>query len=221
METGIECLGTLAGSSQLQTQECLFLSNPERGGSLVWPCFGLGLLWAELNHLTLICNFQQLINLGLFQVPPGCSPVVWAALMMCRCLGDEAELGKAWSFPFFCEGWGRAQVLVACSILLSQPQAWLECGWSWLLSPSLCFCPGTVGLLILGWGHCPAIPAIPASSSPPGEQSLVLPNNCIFPAGEFSPQVSHASLWDLLPGLFDLTTSVSRGFLRISEFNCM
>lgn len=132
METGIERLGTSAGSSQLQTQQCLFLLNPGRGGSLAWPCFGLGLLWAELNHLTLICNFQQLINLGLFKCPQ--AALHWFGLPW-WCAGVWV-MRQSWEKPEaspFSEDCVRAQALLARSVLLSWPQIWLKRGWLWLL----------------------------------------------------------------------------------------
>lgn len=161
METGIECLGTSAGSSQLQTQQCLFLLNPGRGGSLAWPCFGLGLLWAELNHLTLICNFQQLINLGLFKCPqaalhrfglPWWCAGVWVMRQSWEkpeaspfSVGAALELRLFLLAQFYCLGLKPDSSVVAC-------------GCSRLLSSSLCSCPGTVGLLVLGLRPLPCHP---------------------------------------------------------------
>lgn len=183
METGIECLGTLAGSSQLQTQQCLFLSNPGRGGSLAWPCFGLGLLWAELNHLTLICNFQQLINLGLFKCP---QPALWWFGLPWWCAGVWVmrqiwEKPEASLFPMRVVLELRLFLLAQFYCLGLKPD-------SSVVAPGCCH-PASVLVQVLwdylfwGWGY---YPAIPASSSAWVEQSLVLPNNCIFPAGELS-----------------------------------
>lgn len=154
METGIECLGTSTGSSRLQTHKCLLLSNPERGGSLLWPCFGLGLLRAELNHLTLICNFQQLINLGFFQCPQ-------AALHSLGCPDDVqvfgwwGRAGKILKLPLF--PWGLCWSSGSCCLLSLglKPD-------SSVADPGCCH-PTSALLQVLwdcffwGWDHCPAL----------------------------------------------------------------
>lgn len=145
-------------SSQLQTQQCLFLSNPDRVGSLAWPCFGLGLLWAELNHLTLICYFQQLINLGFFKCP-------WAALQWFGlpwwCAGIWV-MRQSWEQPEV-SPFSMGAVLELRVLFLAQswPQVWPKCGWPWLLSPTLCSCPGYCGTAHFGV-EATALPSLPA-----------------------------------------------------------
>lgn len=201
METGIECLGTSAGSSQLLTQQCLFLSNPERG----WPCSGLGLLRAKLNHLTLICNFHQLINLGFFKCPQ--AALRWFGLPW-WCAGVWV-MRQSWEKPEAPPFSMRAVLelrllLLACSYCLGlKPDSvWLTllAATQTLLFSRYC---GTASFGV-------ETTALPSSSW----FSLI-----IFSAGELSPWVSHASLLQLLSGLFDLRTSVSRGFLRVSKLN--
>lgn len=217
METGIECHGTSAGaaSSRLNSVYFTVKSRERRFFSVTTLWLRLAMSW--IKPLDSVCNFQQLINLGLFKCLQ--AALQWFGLPW-WCAGVwvmRQSWEKSEASPFFHEGCVRAQALVACLVLLSWPQAWLECGRPWLLSLNLSSCSGTVVLLILGLRPLPCPPCQLLCLG--GAVLGALHNNCVFCAGELSPWVSHASLLELLPGLFGLRTSVSGGFLRVSKLN--
>lgn len=187
-------------SSQLQTQRGLFLSNPDRGGSLVWPSFGL--LGAELNHLTLICNFQQLINTGFFKCPQ--AALQWFGLpWWCAGIWVMRQRWEKPEVPPFSMG---AVLELRVLLLALSYCVVLKPGLS-VVAPGCCHPPSVLvqvlwDCLFWGWGHCPALPA---SSSAWVEQSLLLSMVIVF-------SLLGSSVHEFL---IQASCSCSQGFLTV------
>lgn len=96
-------------------------------------------------------------------------------LTMCRCLGGEAEQGKACFEPSVCQG--AVLELSPTDLVSNLPSAVADPG---CCHPACSSCPGTVSLggKATAWLTLPA-PLLWRSSWP-----LVLPNNFIFPVHE-------------------------------------
>lgn len=172
----------------------------------------------------LICNFQQLIN----HAGPwwfGCPPVPLQGFVgghdCVQVFGWWCRAGKTllWTFSCLPGGCAGAQAFATCLGPPTWHQTCLNCGWPMLLSPH----PALLVQVLCGAAHlggeATALLALPASQLWRSRWSLVLPNNCVLPAGKLSLWVSHTKLLELLPGLLDLRTFAFRGFLRVSVLN--